>query len=405
MFSCKLFVSYVAPCLRQRQRHFLGRSPLSLQNLNQDVLSVILSYLSSHDALKLSTTTRSIHYIAKCRALSVIEMHSSKQLRKISKYLLGDISGRLHHLRHLIVNFPFQQWDEFIISASVRSLEAESTRLLRKIFQNAVNLTSLDIIQLDTVLRIDPGIGPALASLPRLNTLQLGHVQCPNMLKFLHDLSSRPRRFTLRLIRPCVQSNQVLTSIAGLQSIQSLQLIGDQEIPHFEIKPQSDHLWPNILELSLSSCSISISLAAEAFPNLKVLRLAKFTCKPSCSGEPCWPSLNHLVTPAKVFEEWKITCHVRHLSLTAILALPRLALGNGFIRSGDLVPTLRAVANVSPIALDFNIMLEPSLTETFYKDLAKAAPKLRSLEIELCTFSYMPELCSMLRSWVVSTAM
>jgi len=71
--------------------------------LNEDVISIIVSTLSTRDALSLSATARRVHLVAKHQALSSIAMSSPRQIARICKYLLTDVEGRLRWPRNLTI--------------------------------------------------------------------------------------------------------------------------------------------------------------------------------------------------------------------------------------------------------------------------------------------------------------
>lgn len=88
---------------------------MHLTTLNQDVLSMIVSYLSTWDALRLSETCRGILCIARNQALSSVTLGANRPFdptgtdnphegQLFCLDVLADVPGRLHRVRRLEVH-------------------------------------------------------------------------------------------------------------------------------------------------------------------------------------------------------------------------------------------------------------------------------------------------------------
>lgn len=144
-----------------------------------------------------------------------------------------------------------------------------------------------------------------------------------------------------------------------------------------------------------------------AFPNVQIMRVSNYV---PCSGRARgWSILDYAEAPAQFFEEWQITCPIRHVAVTSVLAIPSIGLGymGGATRSGepDLAITLQLVRHATPSILSFPIMAYAALASTFWTPLVQSVSKLRGLQIDLCEFKETSDsqLVSVLRHWMVSS--
>ena len=73
-------------------------------SLDFDVLTGIITYFSMQDAIRLSTTAKSIHILARDLALRTVVLTSTDQIAPFCAYMLADVSGRLARMRSFTVH-------------------------------------------------------------------------------------------------------------------------------------------------------------------------------------------------------------------------------------------------------------------------------------------------------------
>ncbi|EED80685.1 predicted protein [Postia placenta Mad-698-R] len=296
----------------------VGRTP----RLNEDVLTHIVSYLSTHDALNMSLTSRDIYTIAKRHALSVVTMRSNAIVR-ICTYMLDDIPGRLHWVRELQV--CFHNIDGCFFFAV--ELSDTAARLLVSLFENAIHLKSLRIPYLvDTLLLTQPRIAPALSALHHLEILDLELSPAESesernaevfaiQREMLREMRSRPVELSL-----WIPSFSDLSSIQHIQTIRRLTLSRlnshNEEYPNHAQGSQLVLSWPTVSSLTLNRCRLSMSQAVRAFPNLRELCVRYPSSGLTSTSSVCWPHMDYVKGPIALFKEWSFNCHVHYLMMT-----------------------------------------------------------------------------------------
>ncbi|OSX63822.1 hypothetical protein POSPLADRAFT_1045011 [Postia placenta MAD-698-R-SB12] len=383
-----------------------SESPLQTKapflSLNDDVLSLILSDLSTHDALQLSATARDVHFIAKQRALQEVKMTTNASAARICTYLLGDIPNRLHLVRDLTVRLDFTTY----VNPDGKPFYSESAitaaHLFASVLGDAIYLRSLHLTSVGILLQVQPRIGPALSALTNLRLLDLQLIGSTDGFTVLREIRCRPEELKLSVGTArtagmhTVDVNEVLSCLQDMQTIKRLTLshineqrFDDRLVLKFSDPPSS---WSTVHDLSLLRCRMPMRLAVLAFPNLRVLRVNQpISCpppKPDSEQTVCWSNLDFVEGPIELLYEWPFTCPIHHLSLQSVLAMPYHGSTWGRPPPGaDLAATLNLVKRASPRVLELSIMAYPALGPAFWAELARQAPGLRSLAVKLCSFS------------------
>ncbi|KAF9812977.1 hypothetical protein IEO21_05862 [Rhodonia placenta] len=317
----------------------VGRTP----RLNEDVLTHIVSFPSTHDALNMSLTSHDIYTIAKRHALSVVTMRGNAIVR-ICTYMLDDIPGRLHWVRELQVCFHTIAGD-FVFTVGLSDTTA---RLLVSLLENAIHLKSLRIPYLVDTLRLTrPRIAPALSALHHLEILdlELGSAEFENernaevfaiQREMLREMRSRPVELSL-----WIPSFSDLSSIQHIQTIRRLTLSRlnshNEEYPNHAQGSQLVLSWPTVSRLTLN-CQLSMSQAVRAFPNLRELRVRYPSSGLTSTSSVCWPHMDYVKGSIALFEKWSFNCHVHHLIVTLM----------PYFGSADVVTLLNTIRQTSP---------------------------------------------------------
>ncbi|KAF9812969.1 hypothetical protein IEO21_05854 [Rhodonia placenta] len=314
----------------------------------------------------MSLTSHDIYPIAKRHALSVVTMQGNAITVRICTYMLDDIPGRLHWVRELEV-----------VCYDVCNTVA---RLLVPLFENAIHLKSLRIPYLvDMLLLTQPRIAPALSALRHLKILDLKANSVERERKeelfaiqreMLREMRSRPVELSL-----WIPSSSDLSCIQHIQTIKRLTLsrliMDNEEYINNAEGPQPLLSWPTVSRLTLDRCRLSMSEAVRAFPNVRGLRV-EYPMGSTSTRSVCWPHMDYVEGPMKLFEQWTFNCHVHYLMMTPMLEF----------ESADDVTVLDTVRQTSPRILDLSVPATPEL-DTFWAKLTETAPQVRSLEISI----------------------
>jgi len=361
-------------------------------HLNEDVLAIIASTLSTRDALSLSATARGVHLVAKHQALSSISMSNERQTARICEYLLADVEGRLRWLRNLTI------WAHYY------TRDRASVNYLAAILSQAHNLKTLSLSPVEEPVKNEPRVGTALAALIGLREVNLSFVELKS-LDVIRNMRSDLRKVCVEHYEASASCIPLLKSLSSMQKLHTLEF--HQDLETIETSPPQSNRdigvqWPTVHHLSIKYCTASLSALVRAFPNLRTLSAQNTRYSPRDDSPVCWPSLHSLEGSVQDLQHWEWTCLVHHLSLTSILAIPIVRIWRRPTRSGDedLAPTLNIVRNTSPTIMTFSIMVYPEHASSFWIDFANVAGSLRCLEIQLCEFHSAKNMFSRLISWM-----
>ncbi|EED78186.1 predicted protein [Postia placenta Mad-698-R] len=361
-----------APLLEMEKEKEKQRSTLNLTTLNEDVLLEILEELSPLDAFNLSLTSRLLYPIARCRALSAIELRTQQQLVSFCDFMLDDIDSRLYWLRRLCVRLRHHALPESLLSPPMQRLAS--------LLKRATGLRHLEIDCLDLAIDIEPYVGRTLEALSGLVSLKLLNVS-QHSLGVLSRLQARVQRLSVHMAFGA-DGDSLLPTISRFTACESLSL------ERVFIESISSSAFPAVRELSLCGCYVPLS-TLRAFSHLRVLRLEQhIRCPdPLVSSAPCWSHLDYLEAHTDFARHWRLGCPISHVSLASVMGSPARVLRARRVPSTpESVVLLRLVRDSRPIVLDFRIMVGEQLCDDFWQKMIRYMPKLRSLEIELCSF-------------------
>ncbi|CCM06353.1 uncharacterized protein FIBRA_08610 [Fibroporia radiculosa] len=380
-------------------------APMTLSQLDYDVLSVIVSHLRIRDAFNLALAAREFQDVALRKALAVVSIRSNDHLAQVRAYMLADVHGRLQHMRELTVHLTiFLQGGNYVNRDDPYGARTPAGHLADLLGQ-AHNLRRVSLSPVDILVQSEPRVGSALTALPLLTTIDL---KClgPNSVDLLGQMQNNP--ITVQLGCNSTHFLPLIYRMSAMQSLRTMQLelsmgyMGQGTFPaSADHRPQ----WPTVHTLILSSCDASMTECVRAFPGLRVLRLLGFDRHPEVRPTICWPSLDFVEADVQYFLHWHISCPVHHLSLHPVLAKPRIQVQWSYTEDGGkFLPTaLNVIKNTSPVVLTLSIMPYPRLADMFWTTLVKFTPRLRCLEVELCEFRDAVDLYSNLLLWMNTT--
>ncbi|GBE89639.1 hypothetical protein SCP_1603030 [Sparassis crispa] len=280
---------------------------MDLLSLNDDILSLIAALLSSRDALSLSRTSRKVHVMAKRHALSTVELTSSGQLAAFCTYMLCDVSTHLLCLRSLKVTLSAVGVED---EGMIDYASFNSASLLAALIGQASRLRCLSISCLDELIKTEPHIGAAVASLPNLEKLELHEVGA-RALDVVRRLRSRPRVLSLHYYGSKINSNPISYTLRNLQNLQIVRLSGIVW-PEEDSAPVWTKPWLGVRELQVMYSEAPMTEFVRAFPNVRKLSIRGLYRIYDHVQEPlCWHSLDFIhIYQYDDLARWKITCPV-----------------------------------------------------------------------------------------------
>ncbi|KZT67332.1 hypothetical protein DAEQUDRAFT_767240 [Daedalea quercina L-15889] len=347
---------------------------MNLLNLNDDVLTNIVSFLRCRDALSLSATARHIHDIAKRRVHAAAELHFPMQTPLFCAYMLADVHSRALRLQSLTVTSKALSVDGGAFSADSSSADA-----LANLLEQTTNLHILNLGCASALMKLDERIWPAITNLRTLKDLALDDMTTEST-RLLPMLKGQPSRLRMRFAH--YPSN--VPDIKPLHSVWHLELEGIT-MQHDHVKPNWP-VWPNVRRLDLENTSVTMSALLHTFPNIRVFVLGRAsitephlkTLENKAGQLTCWPDLDYVYGLPYYFGdfgtgEWPVCCPVQHLNLTA----------TSWEKPQHRQAFLRAMKVLPPTALSFRFQDIGTTSYSFFVDLVQTTTRMKALEIVL----------------------
>ncbi|KAF9806652.1 hypothetical protein IEO21_08607 [Rhodonia placenta] len=391
-------------------------------DLNDDVLTMIVSDFTTKDSLQLSLVARRIHLLAKHQALSSVTMKSMQAVMRICTYMLGDVIGRLQWIRRLSVSvgLPYQGSGIFTQHDYPQKLEEALTALglLTSLFKHASGLRHLHIAPLEDLLVFHPPLLDAIYAHANLAELELLQCDGCETIKLLDGLRSQPQSLMLEVRTQDADKDAIISRIGRFHELRALSLYG-LYTPHYPVRMDTEHFmrnlhhsWPKVTDLTLGRCEIQLPAVLCAFPNLRTLTFTEWGSPHTAAPDrPTYSvplqgtsGLEYVEGSGHLLENWPTARPVYHILIQSILAIPSLSVMGGLTRSGDpeIPIVLQMVRNAEPIVFTFRIMAFESLLDSFWRSLAREATRLRCLEVELCLFRETKGLTSLFLDWMTN---
>lgn len=371
---------------------------LSIADLYDDVLSVIVTFLSPRDALQLSCTTRSVHHVAMRQVLSSVIIRNSRDVLTICPYLLADVHSRLHHVQKLEI-----EEEVFVLNSSRRSNATSSCdihcvcALLADVLEGCRNLRSLYLPRAEILLHFRPDVAESFASL-RLDILSI-HLTASNdrALAVFQNSTSKSKRLYLSSSIEMAEPEAFLSGISGNENLQALTLVQLTCSRTRLALPQTQTLTSleTVHELHFIRCSeLHIPTLVHIFPNVrKLVVTGNSQYQLQSDLRTCWTALNHLEGNLQALTAWPIAGHVHHLKVDP---------EQPFFPGLPYESSISLIQRVSPVRLSFTIGTRVGLS--FWTNVVDSVPRLRILEVDLLETFYTPDLGVMhLEPWMNST--
>lgn len=376
-------------------QEFRVRRSMKIFDLDEDILSIVVSYLSISEARELSATARGFHALARQRALSELVLASPTDLTKAHAFMLLDIPNRLRWLRDLRVDID----ERFIL---------HHTNHLADLLENAHALQNIHVTSSETWVWSEPRIGDALLHLENLRRIGFSQVG-QRVLKVVSSMRSCPVQVDLHgpsgwyrsPVMPTKDSQpadfaSLMRSIMPHQRINSLDL-SLSHLPLVVRLLDAALQWSTVVHLTISVSFKNAPLPDElvrCFPNLRTLRVHGPEIAVSSPGQRqhFWPKLDYVHGSPIAIGYWNTSCPVYHLSLYTLFAVPApcsrphlAAIRDS--RAHDAVEgTISVIQQVSPVVLTLNSSLAcdfMGLDDHHWTTMLQSAPRLRLLAIDL----------------------
>ncbi|RPD72414.1 hypothetical protein L226DRAFT_490269 [Lentinus tigrinus ALCF2SS1-7] len=364
---------------------------MNLLSLNDDVLLAIFAHLHGQDALNVSLTSKQAYWLAGPRIASDIICTSPRELRRLHAYLLSSIRGTLRakFVEKFVIHiytFAGEPDDGYYANFSQVSL-------LGDILLQASNIRELYLDRFHPCLEHDPRIAHAIRSLTSLDKLDLFVVADTSLSVFdpphgLDKLSylnlgyygaDDPVENQTKSLPPLVS---VLPSFRHLDTLAISFFEPAARLPR-AARPSL----PSIRTLDLCEVSTPALDLVDLCPNLSdlTISLSSESVERIVINGPKWPPLRQLKVEELDEVRWysKRLRTVDQLQICGRIRLNSDTTANGAMsRKERLLELLR---DTSPVGLYMRMELSGQVEHSsgFWSDVACAAPRLRSLELQL----------------------
>ncbi|RDX56957.1 hypothetical protein OH76DRAFT_1476452 [Lentinus brumalis] len=328
---------------------------MSLLSLNDDVLLAIFATLYGKDALHVSLTSKRAYTLAGPCIASRIECTSPKRLRRIHTYLLAASSDgglRARFLKFLWIDRGAFEDPLAECPYDHPKYDFSQVHLVREILLQASNLRELWIAGFQACIERDARIWDTIQSLTGLVDLQLFDVTDSSLTIFDSFRSDYLTRLTLTYRRSRSKAEIPISPLPSLPSIRHLRLHE-----------------PTMFALDLVGRCPNLSALIVSF-----IQKTQPRDLPGACGGSQWPSLRRLM----VSELQDVRSFSERLRTVGSLQI----CGMLDCRSGGDLALLEVLRQTSPVGL--YVSIQTSCQEPLFWDaIPSAAPRLRSLELQL----------------------
>lgn len=258
-------------------------------DLNADTLSMIVAYLSPRDARSLTLVSRSIHPIARGRAMSTIKVRTPGDTQRILRFFLADVPNRLLYVKSLTVlkgSFG-HDWEN--------NCNLSYVQLLAEVLEQAMGLRFLRLDEVDQLFTTSPRVVSALRHLRAGERMDLhlegvttaaievvASLTCmPHVLTIANYNTSNSCNATLLLRSPVLQKVRLLT-LCGLEiefakhnrgsdSESETRLLADAPASPQNSLPLCR--WPGVRELRMAHSIVLMETLTTCFPCIRTLHI------------------------------------------------------------------------------------------------------------------------------------
>ncbi|KAI0774985.1 hypothetical protein BD413DRAFT_611361 [Trametes elegans] len=356
------------------------RSPASLamSNLNGDILSHVASHLRGRDALNLALTSRRLYDFAIHRVAVALVCRTLADLHTLHHHLLLGEPKRAVHLRSLtilssiFVDRPWQDDPNWLSPKTTYQYTHAS--LVGDILQAASNLTHLKLEHFSPLLENDTRIGPAIAAMTSLVTVELSDVDS-NALPVFASLRSEPRvlRISPVHVHSTVDVQRVLDmfqcAFGSLSYNKKLRAL-DLDLKPVHSPPESPVACPQLPQVRCLSVRWMVPHfdVAKTFPNIDILD--QHIYGEQLRRSPDQPLRRLSICDLQTFESSRHPVHLLYISRYA----------------RDVRTFRRTIYETSPVGVSMHCFMDTPHWLKYWRQLPRAAPRLRFADIHCHTF-------------------
>ncbi|KAH9830432.1 uncharacterized protein C8Q71DRAFT_785796 [Rhodofomes roseus] len=171
--------------------------PASFLSLNDDVLAVLVSYLSSQDARQLSYTTRAVHVVAAHRALQFVSLRSFSTVVRFCAYMLGKMQHRVFALRELRIHCTIARASEVDTASQTAETYAKGAASLVKMLEGAPRLRVFALDCAEYWMEYQTRLVDVLCTMTHLTEVDI-QVVGPHAARFINNMEATPHKLILR---------------------------------------------------------------------------------------------------------------------------------------------------------------------------------------------------------------
>ncbi|KAI0749239.1 hypothetical protein C8Q80DRAFT_1269144 [Daedaleopsis nitida] len=406
---------------------------LSLLSLHDDGLLLIFAHIYGEDALNVSLSSKRLHDLASPRIAAVAECSTFPQLRRLHRYLLSPSHTgvlRALFLERFTIGIEVVE-DEDFVDSEVGTEDSEGSRssdsdvsnspehLIGDILTQAKNIKELFLHRFGPCMAEDARIGPAFRSLLRLVDVQLSSIDDSTLTDVLlhannrnlqrialayhsdHDSSYQDQRISPSYYRYTNADGlldephsltPLLSTLAQFPKLHTVKLYSFTPTEHLS-SVSTPALLHSIRHLRLFQSTVCALDIVKLCPNLSTL-----TFSLDEEGEGPIPSVGSPWRPLRNLRvsslEDALCVSGRLSTVEKLEVLDEISLAAPQNLPPFESPTaclLGLLRVVSPISLYLFLHAfaddDRMATETLWKEVSNAAPRLRSLEVHLqcCT--------------------
>ncbi|RPD53121.1 hypothetical protein L227DRAFT_420666 [Lentinus tigrinus ALCF2SS1-6] len=366
-------------------------------SLNYDVLLAIFAHLHGADALNVALSSKRVYELAGPRIASHIVCTSPKELRRLHAYLLSNFRGtqRAKFLEKFIIQ-------EYTFQRGNSRRHFSQVPLIGDILLQASNIRELYFEKFHPCMERDPRIVSAIRSLTRIVKLDLFVIADATLSIFdsswpldklthlnlsYYDEGDFPLDNQAKSLQPLIS---ILPSFRRLRTLKVCFLDSTSRLPRAASLP-STPLLPSIGILHLREVSTSTLDLVDLCPNLSTLTisLSSQDVERMIVEGPKWPSLGRLMVGELDEVRW---FSERLRTVDQLQIGGRIRLNPYTTEDGAMPPKqrlLELLRDTSPVGLYMCMELSGQVEQTseslagFWSDMARAAPRLWSFEIQL----------------------
>ncbi|KDQ56883.1 hypothetical protein JAAARDRAFT_207914 [Jaapia argillacea MUCL 33604] len=370
------YLSLALPKINPNEKEALQRNRVEFLDLNLDVLSSILSFLTTSDLRRLASTSQACYELAIVEMISSVTLRNRQQTQGFCQFMLGGVYHRIPLMKSLTIcagalDSPPHSFYE--------KVDRRLGGFLADILEQANNLSSINIELIEFALTSNPRMSHAIASrCPHLGELIISHPMtlAVEMLTGMNGL----RRLTLSEVGV---TSDVATFVQPVQD--TLEILHIRNRSNFRFGGTLCQC-PSVHTITIDSSSHYLKQHLErAFPNLRRLHMSGVSLSVSekfrkenleqSDRREAWSELEIVTGCAARICTMALNCRVRRLEMMDEYSPRGLPLF-----PTDHIAFVDTIRKTSPLVLSFSLGVS-TLSPPLFSRIAEVAASLRFLHV------------------------